>query len=238
MERTGPMSRQEIKAGVFFTPRKELPRGRHALDREAAIEAQRERLMAAFCEVVAERGLPGLTVAELVSHAGVSRTAFYDSFDDLESCADASYERFISVLVERLFLALDPDLAWDAYVETGIRAYLETLQSDQVVARAMQIEMDAAGRSARTRRRMALNQMAEVIGARYEALMKEDPSFTAVPTEAHLALIYGMRQLACDALDTEPEPDLLRLVEPTKRWILASVLGTPLVEELESDPAA
>lgn len=229
------MSRQAIKSGVFFTPRSELPRGRHALSREEAIEAQRERLMSAFCEVVADQGLAGLTVGELVSHAGVSRTAFYDCFEDLERCSDAAYERFISVLIERLFFALDAELAWEDYVETGIRAYLETLQSDPVVSRAMQIEMDAAGKTARTRRRLALNQMAEVIGSRYTALMNEDPAFGPVPLEAHLALIYGMRQLACDALDTEEEPDLLRLVEPTKRWILAAVRGAPLVDELEPE---
>jgi AcrR family transcriptional regulator len=189
--------------------------------------------MAAFCEVVADQGLGGLTVTDLVSHAGVSRTAFYDCFDDLESCSDAAYERFIAVLIERLFFALSPDLAWEEYVEVGVRSYLETLQADQVVARALQIEMDAAGRRARTRRRVALHQMAAVIGSRYEALMKEDPSFEPVSVEAHLALIYGMRQLACDALDTEPEPDLLRLVEPTKRWILASVHGARIVGGLD-----
>ncbi len=226
------MSRPTINAGVFFSPRKELPRGRHALGREEAIEAQRERLMAAFCEVIADRGLSGLTVTDLVSHAGVSRTAFYDCFDDLDSCSDTAYERFIAVLIERLFLALDPELPWEEYVEVGIRAYLEALQADPVVARAMQIEMDAAGRAARSRRRIALRQMAEVIGSRYEALMREDPSFVPVSIEAHLALIYGMRQLACDALDTEEEPDLLRLVEPTRRWILATVHGTPLVDGL------
>jgi AcrR family transcriptional regulator len=227
------MGRQEIRIGVFFSPRKELPRGRHALGREEALEAQRERLMAAFCEVVAEQGLSGLTVSDLVSHAGVSRTAFYDCFDDVESCADAAYERFIAVLVERLFFALDPELSWEDYVETGIRAYLETLQADPVVARALQIEMDAAGKTARTRRRVALHQMAEVIDSRYTALMEEDPSFVPVSIEGHLALIYGMRQLACDALDTEEDPDLTRLVEPTKRWILATVLGGPLVGGLE-----
>lgn len=227
--------RRSIKSGVFFTPRKELPRGRHALSRDEALDAQRERLMSAFCEVVAEQGIAGLTVTDLVSRAGVSRTAFYSCFEDLESCSDAAYERFISVLVERLFFVLDPGLAWDEYVENGIRAYLETLQSDPVVARAMQIEMDAAGKAARTRRRSALHQMAEVIGSRYEILMQEDPTFGPVPLEAHLALIYGMRQLACDALDTEDEPDLLRLVEPTKRWILASVQGAPLVGGFETE---
>ncbi|MCB0861902.1 MAG: TetR/AcrR family transcriptional regulator [Solirubrobacterales bacterium] len=227
--------RQTIRSGVFFSPRSELPRGRHALKRDQAMAAQRERLMAGFCEAVAERGLAGLTVADVVSRVGVSRSAFYDCFDDLEGCADSSYERFISVLVERLFFALDPELPWDRYVEAGIRAYLGALQSDPVVARAMQIEMDAAGKAARTRRRIALNQMAEVIAARYKVLMQEDPALEPVPVEAHLAMIYGMRQLACDALDTEAEPDLLGLVEPTRKWILAAVYGASEVDRIESN---
>jgi len=188
--------------------------------------------MAAFCEVVADQGLNGLTVKDIVSHVGVSRTAFYDCFDDVEGCADAAYERFIAVLLDRLVVALDPTKHWIVFVESGVRAYLETLQADPVVARALQIEMDAAGKAARVRRREALGLIAAAINARHETLMAEDPSFAPVPVEAHLALIYGVRQLACDALDTEDDPDLMRLVEPTVQWIWATVHGASSISEL------
>jgi AcrR family transcriptional regulator len=214
-----------IKQGVFFSPRTELPRGRHALTRRRAEEAQRERLMAAFAELVADRGLAAVTVTDVVAHAGVSRGAFYSSFDDLAGCAEATYERFISVLLDRVSAALDPSDHWHDFTESAVRAYLETLQSDRVVARAMQIEMDAAGRAARLRRRAALRQFGAVIAARHEALREEDPSIGPLPGEAHIGLVYAVRQLACDALEDDPEADLLRLVGPIVQWITAAAYG-------------
>lgn len=219
------MTVQAIRPGVFFTPRADLPRGRHALDRNAVREAQRERLMAAFAELVAANGLLSVTVGDVVGRARVSRAAFYACFDDLPACADAAYERFISVLLERLAGAMDPTAHWQAFVTSAVRAYLDTLQADPVVARAMQLEMDAAGKVARRRRRLALKQIADVISARHERLREADPTIGPLPYEAHLGVVYAVRQLACDALDDQAEPDLLALVDPAVRWISASVAG-------------
>lgn len=66
----------KILPGVFFSRRTELRGGRHALDRGQVRELQRERLMAAFTEPVADRGLAAVTIADVVAHTGVSCTAF------------------------------------------------------------------------------------------------------------------------------------------------------------------
>ena len=219
-----------IRPGVFFSPRSDLPRGRHALDRDTVREAQCERVMTAFTELVAHRGLLAVSVSDVVARAGVSRSAFYACYDDLAACADAAYERFISLVVTSVSEALDPSLHWTAYVEAGVRAYLDTLQADPVVARAMQLEMDAAGKPARMRRQEALRLLAEVIRERHARLRAEDPSLGSLPDEAFLGIVYAVRQLACDALDNERNPDLLTLVEPATRWIAASVNGAASVD--------
>jgi len=223
------VSIHSIRPGLFFTPVKELPRGRHALDPDVVKAAQCERLMAAFTELVADRGLADVTVADVVARASVSRAAFYNCFDDLSSCADAAYERFISVLLTRVADAMDPAAHWHAFVESAVRAYLEALQADPVVARAMQIEMDAAGRPARARRRQALKTMADVIAMRHRQFRDEDPTAGALPEEAFLGMVYAVRQLACDVLEDNRDADLLPLVEPTTRWIAASVVGAASV---------
>lgn len=186
--------------------------------------------MAAFAELVSNRGLADVTVTDVVAHASVSRAAFYSCFDDLAGCGDAAYDRFIAVLLERLASALDPTADWKMFVDSAVRAYLETLQSDPVVARAMQIEMDAAGKAARLRRRNALGSIAGVIRSRHVLLLEEDPSMGSLPDEAHLGFVYAVRQLACDALEDDPEPDLLALIDPCVQWIRASVLGAANAE--------
>ncbi len=131
------MTISRIRPGVFFSPRSELPRGRHALDRDEVQEVQRERLMVAFTELVADRGLPAVSITDIVAHAGVSRAAFYAYLGDLGACGEAAYERFISVLLGRLGQEMDPTAHWQDFVELAIRAYLEALQADVVVARAL-----------------------------------------------------------------------------------------------------
>lgn len=223
-----------IEHGVFFSPSQErLPRGRHARERLTTVAAQGERVMTAFTELVAANGLAAVTVADVVARASVSRTAFYTCFDNLAGCADAAYERFISVLVDRLTKVTDPASHWHAFVESAIRTYLETLQSDLVVARAMQLEMDAAGSAARSRCRAALTQLADLVARRHALLREEDPTIGPLPEEAHLGHLYAVRQLACDALEDRPDPDLLRLVDPAVRWVAATVRGAALTSEAE-----
>ena len=53
-----------------------LPRGRHKLGAEAVRASQRERLIRAMLETVAERGYEATTVPEVVARARVSRNAF------------------------------------------------------------------------------------------------------------------------------------------------------------------
>jgi AcrR family transcriptional regulator len=219
-----------IQPGVFFSPRSELPRGRHALDRDALKEVQRERLMTAFAELVAERGLAAVTITDVVAHAAVSRATFYACFEDLHDCADATYERFISVVVARITDALDPAVPYFEFVASAVRGYLGALQADPVVARAMQLEMDAAGKSARVRRRRALQLIADVLKSRHDQFRQENPSVGPLPDEAHLGIVYAVRQLACDALEDSQDPDLPVLADPVIDWVTAFVLGAAAVE--------
>ena len=181
--------------------------------------------MAAFTELVAQDGVARVSVTDVVARAGVSRSAFYACFDDLAACADAAYARFIAVLLARLAEAMDPTEHWHGFIESAVRAYLETLAADPVVARAMQIEMDAAGKPARVRRRQALKLIADVIATRHAELRRADPSIGPLPDEAFLGTVYAVRQLACDALDADADPDLPALAEPALRWIAAAVRG-------------
>lgn len=187
--------------------------------------AHRERILAAFTELVAEHGLAAVSVAGVVKRAAVSRTAFYANFADLSACADAAYERFAAVLLERVTAAAAEPRDWLELIAAIIDAYLDTICSDLVVTRAMMLEMDAAGRPARERRRQALTVIARFLYERHVEWIGRDCGLKPLPEETFLGFVYALRQLTCDRLDEQPEPDLRALREPMFRWVSAAVLG-------------
>jgi AcrR family transcriptional regulator len=69
-----------------------LPRGRHGLSPQLVAENQRWRLLGAGAEVLAERGFGGVSSAAIATRAGVSKSAFYVYFDNVEECLLAAHE--------------------------------------------------------------------------------------------------------------------------------------------------
>ncbi|MFI8287847.1 TetR/AcrR family transcriptional regulator [Streptomyces sp. NPDC085614] len=207
-----------VASGVFFTLPESLPRGRHGLSREEVSAAHRERLMIAATELMAADGYRGVGVREVCSHASVSQAAFYACFPDKDACIYAAYERFIAVLTDRL-VATGPKSGeqWTAYVAGVLRVYFGTVQQDLVAARAFLVEMEGLGREARRRRREALTVMAGFI------CVKREEWYPAaggkVPLSAYIGAVYALRQIACDALDEQEQPDLLAMVPEVAAWV-------------------
>lgn len=191
--------------GVFFTHPGALPRGKHKLARDDVLGIQRDRIMIAVVELLAAHGYRGTVAREVCLRAGVSLTAFYDSFADRDDAVFAAYDRFIDVLLGRLVSVTGDGRSWREYVDAVIAAYFDTLSADLVVARAFQVEMDAMGKPARARRRTALQGLAQMLRAKH---LDWDPGVAdRVPEAAYLTAVYGARQLASDALDIEPSDD-------------------------------
>jgi AcrR family transcriptional regulator len=203
-----------VRDGVFFTLPAALPRGRHRLTREQVAEAQRERMLAAVTELLAARGYRGFGVGDVAAEAGVSLAAFYNCFASKDACVFAGYDRFIEVLLTKMAAVEAPGDDRPALTAGLLGAYLETLQQDLVVARAYQVEIDALGPPARARRREALGLLARYIRDRG---LEGQPA--ELPWTAYIGVVYAVRQLASDALDAEPEPDLRALGADLEVWI-------------------
>lgn len=205
-----------IADGVFLTEPGPLPRGRHGLGREQVQAAQRERLLIAATELLAAHGYRGFGAPETARRAGVSLAAFYDCFENKDECLFAGYDRFIDVLLARMGGVDVEGLDQSEIARALLGAYLGTLQSDLVVARAYQVEMDALGARARERRRDALSLFAAFLR---EVATRTNPG-RELPESAFIGVVYAARQLASDALDSEPEPDLTALGDDLQLWLV------------------
>src|SRR2546430_485761 len=73
----------------------------------AAAASQRGRLVEAMAQVVAEKGYPATTVADVVERAGVSRRTFYEQFADKEACFLAAYDVGLSAVLGRIREAVE-----------------------------------------------------------------------------------------------------------------------------------
>ena len=79
-----------------------LPPGSSRRSREETARHQRQRLMGAMVEAVAQHGLPATTVRELVALAGVSSRAFYQHFELLEDCFLATVDQIVERASEQV----------------------------------------------------------------------------------------------------------------------------------------
>lgn len=142
-----------------IAPPTKLPRGRHGLTREQVITSQRERLLLAMAEAVAEHGYAKTSVAQVLKRAGVSRESFYELFSNKEDCFLAAYDEAATVLLRIMGaeLAAEPSGDHDPDDLLGslsrlLAAYLGALASEPAVARTFFVEVYAAGDAALARR--------------------------------------------------------------------------------------
>jgi AcrR family transcriptional regulator len=214
---TTPLPR--VRNSVFFTLPEALPRGRHKLSSEQVSAAQHERLLAAMTELLAAQGYRGFGAPDIARRAGVSLETYYGCFKNKDECVFAGYDRFIKILLTRMTAARSEDAERIELVHSLIGAYLETLQSDLVVARAYQVEIDALGAPARERRRQSLTLFARHLQQTFAPASPGRKVTAALTWSAYLGVVYAIRQLASDALESEARPDLRALQADAEVWL-------------------
>jgi AcrR family transcriptional regulator len=135
------------------------PRGRHRLPPEVVARSQRERLLEAAVRAVATKGYAAVTIGDLTREAGVSRTTFYELFEDKEACFLAAYDAAVETLVRRVTRAYEAEAEWPERAAAGMRALLGTLAEEPALARLALVDVGAAGPAAQRRYRAAIQRL-------------------------------------------------------------------------------
>lgn len=195
-----------------------LPRGRHHLTPEEVAGQQRERILLACVEEVAERGYAETPVAAIIKRAGVSRESFYRIFDSRADCFLAALDTAAALLLGALGDAVERAVAESrTSPSAGFAAllgpYLEALADEPGLARVFLVEVYAAGPEA-ARRRAAIQ--AEFTRGLVDVLALDDPQ-DAFAAEALIAAV-GARMTALltgDVVRAAEHPAAIRaLYEP------------------------
>lgn len=106
-------------------PSWELPRGRHRLPREVRAQHQRDRLIAGVAAGIAEHGYRNLTVEHVIGIAGVSRSTFYENFENTEEAVAVAHEAIFERFLGLVFRACNAASEWPFKVKSVIEAALD-----------------------------------------------------------------------------------------------------------------
>ncbi|HEX4838009.1 MAG TPA: TetR/AcrR family transcriptional regulator [Solirubrobacteraceae bacterium] len=123
----------------------QLPGGRHGLPRSFVVRNQRERILAAVADTVAERGYAAMTVEDVVRLSGVSRRTFYDQFADKRAAFFAAYDAATEQTMVATAEAFLSSTYWPEQVRLGLQAFLGFLANDFAITRMGFMEIPLAG---------------------------------------------------------------------------------------------
>lgn len=172
------------------------PRGRHRLPPEVVARSQRERLLEAALRVVAAKGYGAMTVADLTREAGVSRTTFYERFEDKEACFLAAYDGAVETMVRRVLAAYEADGGWPERAAAGLAALLEVLAEEPDLARLSLVGVGNAGPAAQRRYRAAVQRLTPL----FEEGRDYAPGGRGLPANTSRMAIGGVTGLIADEL--------------------------------------
>ena len=189
-----------------------LPRGRHKLDPQLVAASQRQRLLEAIVELVAEKGYPDVTIGEIVSRAGTAKRTFYDHFADKLQCFLAALDGITDTLVaaSARFFAVSGTVR--ERCEYSMRGYLELLASMPNTAKVFYLEAVAAGPESVTRRHAVQLKFARnIVGlSRAAALAGEGQELS----ELHaMAVVGAMHQMIYGQLLQHGPDSLLEIID-------------------------
>ena len=122
-----------------------LPSGRHDLPRHFIIKNQRERIVDATAEIVAEKGLAALTIPDIAKRANVSHQTFYEMYptkqDAFLGAQKVGLHQALGIAVEAYEAYTDD---WPRGVAAGLRALLGYLASEPAHAHLTVVDTFAA----------------------------------------------------------------------------------------------
>src|SRR4029077_7708796 len=199
-----------------------LPSGRHDLPRQFIVKNQRERIVDATAEIVAEKGLAGLTIPEIARRANVSHQTFYEMYptkhDAFLGAQKIGLHEALRITVEA-YETQGED--WPLGVAAGLRALLEYLASEPAHAHLTVVDTFGASPLAIEIRDTGLHAFAAYLQPGYHYA----PTGRSVPGIAPEAIAGGIWQVLHNHIEHERVEDIAELTPRLVYFALAPFIG-------------
>jgi AcrR family transcriptional regulator len=159
---------------------------------------QRDRLVAAMGEMIAELGAPATGVHHVCQRAGISRRTFYELYEDRDGCVvdtlQEAFGRLVAHVADAVASAGD---VWEDRTVAATQALLGALEADRVLAQLCVLAAAGDHREGLRLRGAAFAQIAALLADAPETALADE----AVVTGA----LGGVWELAHRSLTHDPD---------------------------------
>lgn len=201
--------------------RRGLPRGPHGLTPSEVAQSQRNRLITAMTEAVAERGYTATPVADVIERAEVSRKTFYVHFRDRHDCLIAAYQVGAKRTLRLLSVATDRNESGRNRLPAAISALCDAAVAEPAACHLQVVQIAAAGQG-------ALLEREHLILALGKILRDSLPSASSAPPMPLMGMIAGGLLRVIELRARTGLQDQKTLVSELTRWT-RSYLPAPAV---------
>ncbi len=176
----------------------------------------RERLVEAVLTVSGERGYENIAVQDVIEAAKASRATFYKYFEGKEDCFAQAYREASDWLYQRLAAVAGREPSWKEGLRAAVAELLEFCANQPAVARALFVEVHAAGGDALRHHEVLMERLSHAIdGARRENSSRQaPPPVTASFMVGAIETLVRSKLMSDDPPETVPEllPGILHFV--------------------------
>ena len=206
-----------------------LPPGRHLVPRDFVTQNQRERMLLATAELVAERGYQKTTIELIAKTARVALSTFYEQFSSKEDCFLAAFDETVAAASEVFGELLDDEQPWAEQISAALEIFLEMVTNEPARARLCIVESQAAGGASLAR----YQAMLESVAPKLREGRLHNPRSGRLPDGLEVAIVGGLAWLVHQRLITGRDDEIKALLPE-----MLQVTLTPYVGEVEASRAA
>lgn len=206
-----------------------MPPGRHLIPSDFVSQNQRERMLLATAELVAERGYQKTTIELIAKTSRVALVTFYEHFSSKEDCFLAAFDETVAAAREVFAELLDSEQPWQEQISFGLEIFLEMVVKEESRAKLCIVEAQAAGSASLAR----YQAMLESVAPKLREGRDFNPRSSRLPDGLEVAIAGGIAWLVHQRL-IAGEVDELKALLPE----MLQVTLTPYVGEVEAGRAA
>jgi AcrR family transcriptional regulator len=196
--------RYPVPPGPLKATRRRIVKAVPFAERQA-LSSPPERLLRALAAVVAEKGYPDTTVAEIVDRASTSQRTFYEHFKNKEDAIVAALDSGSAHMLAAALPAFRRAADWPHAVHDTQEAMFRWGAEEPEYARLGGVEMYAAGKRALDQRELVTEGFEGLLAPGYELKPKTPP----IAPEAIGGALYSLLYDHVNKKGPETLPDLV-----------------------------